>query len=163
MVLLLLVLGGALLLIPTIATGSQGSLKEVYKEKGAKYDVDPLLLEAIAHVESSQNPKAYNPGDPSYGLMQILCKPDGSGGCANTFYIDNWPPAQATDLYDPRINVDLGAQIIASNVKKYGLLKGIAVYNSWSARDDLPMGPFVNQDYVAKVAVKYAELGGMQE
>ena len=31
-----------------------------FDEAGKKHAIDPLLLEAIAHVESSMNPKAIN-------------------------------------------------------------------------------------------------------
>lgn len=137
------------------------SVDDLFKEAGEKYDVDPVLIKAVASVESSLDPRAYNPADPSYGLMQVLCKPDGNGGCSNVFNIDSWPPESAEELYDPSINIGYGAQILAHNIKTYGFRKGIAVYNSWSARHDPDNGPFVNQDYVDKVLAKFYSFGGI--
>ncbi|MGD9159003.1 MAG: transglycosylase SLT domain-containing protein [Desulfobacteraceae bacterium] len=137
-----------------------GSLDTIFQKYGDQYNVDWKLLKAIATVESSLNPDAKNPSDPSYGLMQIYCTPDGKGGCTNKFNINGWPPKSAEALLDPELNVMLGAQIIAWNLATYPLLKAIAVYNSWSARNDPPDGPFVNQDYVDKVATAYVNLGG---
>lgn len=37
----------------------------------SKWRLDPALVKAFAKVESNFNPKAKNPSDPSYGLMQI--------------------------------------------------------------------------------------------
>ena len=37
----------------------------------AQWRLDPALVKAFAKVESNFNPKAKNPSDPSYGLMQI--------------------------------------------------------------------------------------------
>lgn len=137
------------------------SLDDLYRKYGDRYGIDPLLLKAIAQVESSENPKAKNPADPSYGLMQLLCVPDGQGGCKNRLNVLGWPPENVEKLYDPDYSVYIGAQILSWNQGRYGFNKGIAVYNSWSAHTDPQEGPFSNQVYVDKVLSKYRALGGL--
>ena len=137
------------------------SLNDLYKKHANRQGLDWLLLKAIAQVESNENPNAVNPADPSRGLMQILCVPDKSGGCANKFNILGWPPESEEALFDPDLNLSFGSQILAWNITRYGFLKGIAVYNSWSARNDPMDGPFRNQGYVDKVLSKYRGLGGI--
>ena len=133
----------------------------VFEKYGGLYGINPILLRAVAYVESSWNPSATNPDDPSYGLMQILCKPDGSGGCSNHFEVDDWPPWNFSVLYDPDYNVKIGAQILKWNIDQYGFYKGIAVYNSWTARNDPEHGPFSNQEYVDKVLGAFIGFGGL--
>ena len=124
--------------------------------KGKSYDWK--LLKAIAQVESDENPNATNPVDPSYGLCQILCQPDGVGGCRNALNVAGWPPSGKDALYDPDYNVYIASQILEWNIANYGLQKGIAVYNSWSANTADRSGPFPNQSYVEKVNLKYYAL-----
>ena len=126
---------------------------------GQKWGVDPMVLKAIALQESSLNPRAANvsnPADPSYGLMQMSCMPDGHGGClANEFNLVGWPPASAAALFDPAISVDLGAQLLAQNLRATGgdYAHAIAMYNSGSTYDPA---------YVAAVQQFYSEMGGGQ-
>ena len=137
------------------------SLDDLYKKYGDRFSLDPLLLKAIAQVESSENPKAKNPADPSYGLMQLLCVPNGAGGCKNRLNVLGWPPENVEKLYDPDYSVYIGAQILSWNQGRYGFNKGIAVYNSWSAHTAPQEGPFPNQGYLDKVLSKYRALGGL--
>jgi soluble lytic murein transglycosylase-like protein len=125
----------------------------IYKKYGEKYGVDWKLIKAIAQVESNENPQAVNPSDPSYGLMQILYP-------TSLPAVENWPPDSSSELMAPDYNVSIGSQILAWNLNAFGFPKGIAVYNSWSARNDPDNGPFQNQDYVNKVLAKYDALGG---
>jgi len=136
------------------------TLDSLYQKYGLRFGVQPSLLKALAIVESSENPNAKNPTDPSVGLMQILCVPDGKGGCKNKFNIIGWPPGKEADLYDPDYNLSLAAQIIRWNIDTYGFNRGIAVYNSWEARLSPEWGPFPNQSYVDKVLGHYFALTG---
>lgn len=133
-------------------------LNNLYKNYGNRYGIDPYLLKAIAQIESSENPYALNKSSHCYGLMQILCQPDNQGGCRNKLNVDGWPPLFIDRLYSPSYNVRIGTQILKWNINTYGLKKGIAVYNSWSARHDAKNGPFRNQGYVNKVMGKYHDL-----
>jgi len=144
---------------PTVnTTPKYNRLNALYIKYGNIYSIDPYLLKAIAFIESSENPYAYNKESDCIGLMQILCQPDGHGGCRNKFNIKDWPPDNKDQLFDAEYNIHIGTQILKWNISKYGLNKGIAVYNSWSARFDPYSGPFRNQSYVDKVMKKYQKL-----
>lgn len=129
-----------------------GGYDDLYKKHATGKSFDWKLLKAIAIVESNENPSAQNPADPSYGICQVLCQPDGSGGCKNALNIIGWPPPGGYEsLLNPDTNLYYASQILDWNVKMYGDKKGVAVYNSWAAHLDPQNGPFVNQDYVDKV------------
>lgn len=131
----------------------------LFQAHGEAQGVDWRLLKAIAQVESSMNPAAEHPLGLSSGLMQVMCAPAHAHRCTNRFDIEGWPVTRA-QLHDPEINVHLASQILAWNLRTYGLLQGIAVYNSRSARRASPGGPFPNQPYVDKVLARYRALGG---
>ena len=134
---------------PTTSTTSL-QLDQLYDQYGKQYDINPSLIKAIATVESGGNFKAINPADPAYGLMQVLCVPDGKGGCANTLNVPGWDSVTSEKLLDPSINIYYGVNILKWNLDTYGYPKGIAVYNKWSARNEVGE-PFSNQAYVDKV------------
>ena len=138
-----------------VSTGD--TLRGLVLREALAHGVGPALAAAIVYVESGWDPTAVSPED-SYGLMQVLCRPDGSGGCKNHFDIVGWPPASADALLDPTVNVPLGMQILAWNVQRYGMWQGVAVYNDWAARDDPSIGPFRNQGYVDRVQERYYQL-----
>ena len=134
------------------------SLDLIFRQAGAKHGVDWRLLKAIATVESSLNPTAINKADPSVGLMQLLAVGWPNHITNKLPAIPNWPPDNPKQLFDPVYNVDIGAQIINWNINKFGLNKGIAVYNSWSERNTPPGHKFGNQRYVDKVLSNYRKL-----
>lgn len=142
----------------TPSSANLPTLDEVFAKWGAQYNVDPILTKSIARNESSLNPLAVNSADnESLGLMQILCRPDGHGGCTNKFNVDGWSEATREKLLTPDFNVQIGTQILAWNIQQYGLPKGIAVYNKWNERTSSPEGPFGNQSYVDRVLNFYKE------
>lgn len=130
----------------------------LYKHHAKLVGLDWKLLKAIAITESSENPKAVNPSDPSYGLMQLLCTKSTVRTCGNFLYLQDWPPATKEQLFDPDYSLHIASQILSMNVKSYGLWKGVAVYNCWGARNDARTGPFRNQKYVDKVKKEYDTL-----
>jgi soluble lytic murein transglycosylase-like protein len=133
---------------------------EIYRKHAAEFGVDWRLLKAIAQVESSENPLAVNAADrESLGLMQILCQPDGQGGCRNRLNVTGWRHTTRERLLDADWNVYIGAQVLAWNIEKYGLPRGIAVYNAWDQRSAPIDGPFRNQGYVDRVIAKARALG----
>lgn len=138
-----------------------GGLDDIFKKYGARYGVDWRLLKAHAVVESSLNPAAINPADPSYGVMQVLCKPGQNGVCANRFDVQGWAGMTRDRLLDPDVNVMIGAQIVAWNVRNFGMPKAVAVFNRWDQRIAHPFGPFANQRYVDRVLTEYRRLGGV--
>jgi soluble lytic murein transglycosylase-like protein len=139
------------------------SLDALFAKHGARYGVDPLLLKAVAMVESSLRPDAVNEADRySVGLMQILYRPSVAGDLTsrptNRFDIEGWSEATFAKLKEPDFNIKLGAQILAWNLRQFGYPRGIAVYNAWDQRNAPPLGPFKNQSYVDRVIANYAEL-----
>jgi len=132
------------------------SVDELFKKWGAAYGVEWQLLKAVARKESRLNPNAVNNADnESIGLMQVLCRPDGRGGCANSLKVDGWREATRRKLFDPEFNIRIGAQILAWNIRKYGMPKAVAVYNRWAERSSPVAGPFENQAYVDAVFADY--------
>lgn len=130
----------------------QQDLIKIYEIYGTK-EVPPNLLRAFSIVESGEKRDAYNPRDPSFGLMQILC----TG--TNVLYVDGWPPSDCkTELFQPYYNVKIGSQIAKYNIVKYGLFRGVIAYNNWSAR--VGSIPLKSLDYFMKVYITYLRLGG---
>lgn len=135
------------------------TLDEIFQRWGNEYGVDWILLKAVSMKESSLNPNAVNSADnESLGLMQVLCHPDGYGGCTNRFNVDGWTEATREKLLMPDFNIRIGAQILAWNIQQYGLPKAIAVYNKWNERTSPQEGPFDNQAYVEKVLSNYRSI-----
>jgi len=130
---------------------------DLFRAAGAQYGVDPLLLKAIAIHESSLNPNAANtsdPADPSYGLMQMSCMPDGSGGCrASEFNLPGWPPANQQALFDPATSIGLGAALMAQNLRAVqgNVWQAVAMYNSGQTYDPA---------YTNAVSSIYKQMGG---
>ncbi len=137
----------------------------VFRAEAAKNRLDWVLLKAIAWVESRFNPLAENPADPSFGLMQLLCVPDGQGSCKNRLpAVRIWPPDSRDDLFNVQYNVAVAAQILAANLTNKGgdIEWAIAAYNSFRAfREGRDVnGQFHNQGYVDKVRDAYRRFGG---
>lgn len=134
------------------------TLDPLFQKWGRAYGVDPLLLKAHAIVESDLDAQAVNPSDPSYGLMQVLCSHKGDGRCTNRFNIEGWAGMTADRLLDPDANIRMAAQIVAYNIRAFGLPRAIAVYNRYAERTSPPGGPFGNQRYVDKVLAELENL-----
>ena len=90
-----------------------------WEEAAVKYDINAYLLHAIAKTESGLNARAINRnrnGSYDIGLMQI-----------NSI----WLPAlrkfgiDEQQLYDPCTSIQVGAWILAQNMRRLG--------NSWNA------------------------------
>lgn len=141
----------------------QPTIAQLYIVVGQSRGVDPLLLRAICIVESSENPNAENPSDPSVGLGQVLCRfdpADPERRCLNRFNVEGWERATWNALKDPAFNLDIAAQILKWNLDSFGFPRGVAVYNAWESRHAGVAGPFPNQGYVDKVLKVYSQLKG---
>jgi hypothetical protein len=94
-----------------------------FDEAGAMYGINPLILRAIAKVESDFNSRAINwntNGTYDFGVMQI------NSSWASTIGIDQW-----NRLGDRCSNIKTGAMILSGCMKKYGYTwKAIGCYNS---------------------------------
>jgi hypothetical protein len=130
----------------------------LFQKHGTATGIDWRLLKAVCEIESHLNPRAEHSGGLSAGLCQVHCAPAHSGTCRNRFNIAGWPPRSRAQLYDPDYNVSLAAQILAWNLNAYGLSRGVAVYNQWSARLTPAGRPLPNQFYVDQVLRRYRAL-----
>ncbi len=77
----------------------------------SRYQVPASWIRAVIATESSWDPDAINPADPSYGLMQITAPT--ARGLGFTGRI----PA---DLMDPETNIEVGTQLLAELRGRYG-------------------------------------------
>ncbi|HFQ5220524.1 TPA: lytic transglycosylase domain-containing protein [Vibrio vulnificus] len=101
-----------------------------FDEAGAYYNVDPTLLKAIAKVESSLNPSAYNENknaagkiiSQDFGLMQI-----------NSSWFEKLSDFNVNEqnVYEPCFNVSLGAWVLSSNFASHGYnWNSVGAYNA---------------------------------
>lgn len=105
------------------------SAKDCFLEAGEYYNINSNLLKAIAEVESQFNPYAINinnNGSYDIGIMQI-----------NSW----WMPKiikmgyKPSDLYNPCINIYIGAWILANCIAEKGYnWKAIDCYNKGSKK-----------------------------
>lgn len=111
-----------------------------FDEAGARYRVDPLLLRAIAHVESGMQPRIIGKNmfgkkvlSRDYGLMQI-----------NERHVSQLRAMRILnseqDLLDnPCLNVQIGAWILAKHLKQCGVnWECLGSYNAGFAKDNTP-------------------------
>jgi len=125
-----------------------------FNEAGEKYQINPLLLKAIAQIESAMNPKALNHnrnGSVDIGLMQI-----------NSIHMPRLIKNGITKeklMTDACTSVMVGAEILAGFIYQFGYTwRAVGSYHAGSAqgRDD------VRQLYVIKVSQEYQRLSNEQ-
>lgn len=95
------------------------SVQACWQEVGARYGVNPYLLGAIAKQESNFNANAVRKntnGSKDIGVMQI-----------NSIWLPTLAKYGITEqqLYDPCVNIAVGAWILRQQQEKYG--------NTWEA------------------------------
>lgn len=133
------------------AAGKPTSYEPLIQQASAKYGVDPSLVKAVIHQESSFNPYAVSTAGAK-GLMQLM---DGTGEGYGV-----------TDPFDPQQNVHAGTQFLAGLLRKYNGNEGVALaaYNAGPGRigrlgirtdsdlaDKLSLLPQETQHYVRRV------------
>jgi soluble lytic murein transglycosylase-like protein len=117
------------------------------------YDIDPLLLHAIAHVESRHDPRARSAAG-ALGLLQVM------PATARRFGVDDAPGA----LYDPAVNLEVGAAYLKSLQARFGndLSLVLAAYNAGEGaveRHGRSVPPYAEtRDYVRQVLAEYGAL-----
>jgi soluble lytic murein transglycosylase-like protein len=98
-----------------------------FDEAGARFDINPLLLQAISYTESRLNPAAVNDsngnGTVDYGLMQINSSWFGR--------LERKGISSEQIKTDPCINVMVGAWILAKNFETSGeSWQSVGAYNA---------------------------------
>jgi len=95
-----------------------------FEEVGKHFNIDPIILWAIAKKESNFDPYAINKnknGTYDIGIMQI-----------NTIHLDklNELGLDRKDLFNPRINIYFGGYVLANCFNRFGVtIKGLTCYN----------------------------------
>ena len=123
-----------------------------FREAGERFGVPPVLLMAIAKVESNYNPASWNinrDGSIDHGLMQI-----------NDWWLKRLRPYGITRewLYDPCTSCMVGAWILNQNLKRLRLTtwndpkawKAVGAYNATSAEK--------KNRYIRKVYKAYTQI-----
>jgi hypothetical protein len=127
---------------------SVADLDRLVEETAAGYEVDPLLVHAIIHVESGYNQYALS-HKGAEGLMQLI------PGTARRMGVKN--------SYDMRQNVEGGVKYLKQMLDRFGgdLRYALAGYNAGPEAVARWKGvpPYAEtQSYVYKVGKKYGEL-----
>lgn len=127
-----------------------------WQEAGARYGIEPELLQAIAIVESNGNTAAINKnrnGSLDVGLMQI-----------NSIHfraLRKFSISQKDLLNDPCQSVMAGAWILAGQIQQFGYTwDAVGAYNAGTA--NTPKRHALRQQYIKKVAPHYARIKGQQ-
>ena len=117
------------------------------------YDIDPLLLHAIAHVESRHNTQARSAAG-ALGVLQVM------PATARRFGVGD----AAVELYDPAVNLEVGAAYLKSLQARFGndLELVLAAYNAGEGaveRHDRSVPPYAEtRAYVRQVLAEYGVL-----
>ncbi|GIF06072.1 transglycosylase SLT domain-containing protein [Actinoplanes siamensis] len=122
---------------------------DLFVKAGARYDVSPKLLAAVAKVESGYNPRAVSKAG-AQGLMQLM--PGTAKGLG------------VTDAFDPEQAVNGAAKMLRGLLKEFKSVPlALAAYNAGGGAVHRYGGipPFSEtQAYVPKVQKALAALGG---
>jgi len=86
-------------------------------EAAQRYGVPPNMIKAVMQFESNGNPRAVSPSG-AIGLMQVM-----------PFHMQG----NASALYEPRVNVLKGAEILANNARQYGAWAQQNGMSAWEA------------------------------
>lgn len=118
-----------------------------YQAAGERYNVDPMLLRALAQVESDENPNIPDSSAGAQGPMQIMPKTQQGLGM------------KPGDAKDYSLAVHAGADLMDRNLKQYGGDVGKAVLAYHGGTDEKNWGP-KTRDYLRKVTEKYQTIRG---
>ncbi|MDL4915783.1 MAG: lytic transglycosylase domain-containing protein [Enterobacterales bacterium endosymbiont of Blomia tropicalis] len=133
------------------------SLATCWYQAGARYGIEPELLQAIAIVESGLDPNAINKnndGTVDYGLMQINSRHLG--------VLKKYQISQQDLIQDPCQSVMAGAWILAGNIQRMGYTwEAVGAYNAGAAKT--PQRQALRQKYIQKVVPHYLRLKSRQK
>ncbi len=97
------------------------SFYHCFFDAGKRYQVDPILLIAIAKGESNFNPRAVNinrNGTKDYGIMQI-----------NSYWLEKYKIPKEW-IFEPCYNIHFGAMVLRRCMDKYSSINlAIDCYN----------------------------------
>lgn len=102
--------------------------EETLRREAVRHGVDPLLVAAIARVESHFNPSAVS-SQGAIGVMQVM--PSTGAWVAEKIRLSNWREER---LYDPQTNIRVGTWYLSYLLDKFNgrVPPAIAAYNGGS-------------------------------
>lgn len=136
----------------TRAAGRPMTLAPLVDRAAREHDIDPLLLHAIARVESRHQPGAISHAG-AHGLMQVIVP------TARRFGV-----GEARALHDPETNLQVSARYLKTLQRRFGndLSLVLAAYNAGEGaveKHGRRIPPYrETQDYVRKVLGEYSVL-----
>lgn len=110
-----------------IQVPAPGSIDALISAAAHKYSVNAALIKAVAMTESSLNPNATNPKDPSYGLMGIMPILAEDFGIVRDWH--NVTAAELAMIKNPETNLNIGAWFLSKLLGKYSFDQAIQSYN----------------------------------
>lgn len=141
-----------LVLFLLLSASALPALADCWEEAGARYGIEPELLQAIAIVESGLNSGAVNKnrnGTIDLGLMQINSSHLPGLG---KFNID-----RDVLMNNPCQNVMTGAWILAENMRHFGYSwEAVGAYNAGLAKTKIKKT--LREKYINKVIPHYIKL-----
>jgi len=114
------------------------------EDSGRRFGVDPMLLVAMIAVESGFNPFAEsNVG--AQGLMQVIPR----------YHMDKIGKGKGENaLFDPELNVRVGAQVLKEGLRRYGSLESALQYYGGALND--PGAAYANKVLTMKQRIAAA-------
>jgi soluble lytic murein transglycosylase-like protein len=128
------------------------TIPQMISMAATRYRVDAALVKAVAMTESSMNPNAANPSDPSYGLMQIMPILAEDFGIVKDWH--NPTDAEIAMIKEPQTNLNIGTWHLSRLLLRYSLDVAIQMYNVGESGFNQGRR---NADYLAKVKRYYDE------
>lgn len=113
-------LGGLLMAEPILAARRENDFDGLIQKASVKNKVPVALIKAVIRTESSFNPSAVNPSDPSAGLMQT------TPATASAFL---GRPVTLEELKDPALSIEAGTRFLGYLLAKYPEDAAIQMYN----------------------------------
>lgn len=101
------------------------SLAELTAQNALRANVPANLLAALISIESSCNPLAIS-NKGAVGLTQVNVK----------VQADKFAQFRTINLFNPEESMRVGADILAANIKQYGLHSGVAHYDGIGPKAD---------------------------
>jgi len=111
---------------------------------GGQLGLDPMLLVAMIAIESSFNPFAES-SVGAQGLMQVIPR----------FHMDKIGDDAGKDaLFDPQLNIRVGALVLKEGLARYGTLQNALQYYGGALND--PKAGYANKVFAMKAKLKSA-------
>ncbi|MHB8874027.1 MAG: lytic transglycosylase domain-containing protein [Myxococcaceae bacterium] len=114
--------------ISGLPVAQRRSIAVAIVRQARRYEIDPLLIAAVIHAESSFNPLAVSPAG-AVGLMQLM--PTTARELLGRL---GRAPGRTEDLLEPELNIELGTAYLAELVERFGSIEpALVAYNAGPA------------------------------